>query len=51
MVFSLVGGARIPLAQGALADSLGLHHAFFLPVICYAYIAWYGFRGSRIAPA
>ncbi len=48
MVFSIVGGAIIPLAQGALADRLGLHHAFFLPVLCYAFIAWYGFRGSRI---
>ncbi len=48
MVFSIVGGALVPLAQGALADRMGLHHAFFLPVLCYIYIAWYGFRGARI---
>ena len=51
MVFSIVGGAIIPLAQGALADKFGLHHAFFLPVLCYAFIAWYGFRGSRVVAA
>ncbi|HEY0785468.1 MAG TPA: glucose/galactose MFS transporter, partial [Acidobacteriaceae bacterium] len=51
LVFSIVGGAIIPLAQGALADRMGLHHAFFLPVICYAFIAWYGMRGSRVVVA
>ena len=33
--------------QGLLADRIGIHHAFILPVLCYVYIAYYGFRGSR----
>jgi MFS transporter, FHS family, L-fucose permease len=37
------------LAQGAIADRIGIHHAFFLPVICYLYIAFFGFRGSKHA--
>ncbi|BEV07722.1 sugar MFS transporter [Methylophilus sp. DW102] len=41
---AIVGGAVIPLLTGLLADRLGIHHAFVLPVICYAYIAWLGFR-------
>jgi FHS family L-fucose permease-like MFS transporter len=49
MVASIVGGALIPLAQGKIADSsIGLHHAFFLPVICYLYIALFGL--TRKAP-
>lgn len=39
---AILGGAIVPLLTGLLADRLGLHHAFILPVICYAYIAWLG---------
>jgi FHS family L-fucose permease-like MFS transporter len=49
LVAAIVGGAIIPLAQGAIADRIGIHHAFFLPVICYIYIAFFGFRGSKHA--
>lgn len=39
---AILGGAVVPLLTGMLADRIGLHHAFVLPVICYAYIAWLG---------
>ena len=41
MIMAIVGGALIPLAQGAIADKIGIHHAFFLPVICYFYILFF----------
>jgi len=44
---AIVGGAILPVVQGAIADRLGLHHAFFLPVICYLFILFYGVRGSQ----
>jgi FHS family L-fucose permease-like MFS transporter len=44
---AIVGGAILPLMVGALADRVGLHHAFVIPVICYLYILYYGLRGSR----
>jgi len=47
LVMAIVGGAIIPLLQGALADRIGIHHAFILPAVCYLYIAYYAFRGSR----
>jgi MFS transporter, FHS family, L-fucose permease len=47
LVMAIVGGAIIPLIQGVLADHIGIHHAFILPVLCYLYIAYYAFRGSR----
>jgi FHS family L-fucose permease-like MFS transporter len=47
LVMAIVGGAIIPLAQGAIADRIGIHHAFVLPVLCYIYIAYYAFKGSR----
>jgi len=48
-VMAIVGGAIIPLAQGALADHVGVHHAYVLPLICYLYIIYYGLKGSRVA--
>jgi FHS family L-fucose permease-like MFS transporter len=50
LVMAIVGGAVLPLLQGGLADSIGIHHAFFLPALCYVYILYYGFRGSRHKP-
>jgi MFS transporter, FHS family, L-fucose permease len=42
-----VGGAVIPYLLGALADRVGIQHAFIIPIICYLYIAHYGFWGSK----
>ena len=50
MVMAIVGGAIIPVAEGALADHIGIHHAFILPAFCYVYIAFYGFKGSQNWP-
>jgi FHS family L-fucose permease-like MFS transporter len=46
LVMAIVGGAIVPVAEGALADRIGIHHAFILPALCYVYIAYYGYRGS-----
>jgi len=47
MIMAIVGGALIPLAQGAIADKIGIHHAFLLPVICYLYILFFALSGSK----
>jgi FHS family L-fucose permease-like MFS transporter len=47
MIMAIVGGAIIPVAQGAIADRIGIHHAFFLPVLCYLYILFYALSGSK----
>lgn len=46
LCLAIVGGAIVPLVQGALADAFGLQLSFLLPVICYLYIAYYGVIGS-----
>jgi FHS family L-fucose permease-like MFS transporter len=52
LIMAIVGGAILPVIQGAIADRIGIHHAFILPVICYLYIVYYAFRGSRpVVPA
>ena len=45
LCMAIVGGAIIPVLQGVLADNIGIHHAFILPVVCYMFIAYYGFKG------
>ena len=44
---AIVGGAILPVIQGVIADHLGIHHAFLLPVVCYLYILFYGLSGSK----
>jgi len=44
---AIVGGAILPVVQGIISDHIGIHHAFFLPVICYMYILFYGLSGSK----
>jgi len=47
MIMAIVGGAIIPVTQGWIADRIGIHHAFFLPVICYLYILYFALSGSK----
>jgi len=47
LCLAIVGGAILPLIQGLLADSIGLQNSFFLPIICYVFIAYYGLSGSK----
>lgn len=44
---AIVGGAVLPVIQGHFADLIGIQLAFFIPALCYCYIAYYGWRGSR----
>ncbi|MBV8050841.1 MAG: sugar MFS transporter [Acidobacteriaceae bacterium] len=44
---AIVGGAILPVIEGTIADHIGLQHAFFVPVICYVYILFYGLTGSK----
>ena len=45
LCMAIVGGAIVPWLQGKLADAIGIHHGFIIPVLCYLYIAWYGAKG------
>jgi FHS family L-fucose permease-like MFS transporter len=47
LTMAIVGGAVLPVIQGVIADHVGIHHAFLLPVLCYLYILFYGLSGSK----
>ena len=47
LVAAILGGAIVPKLQGMLADHIGLHPSFILPVICYVYITVFGITSIR----
>jgi FHS family L-fucose permease-like MFS transporter len=49
MMTAVVGGAVIPVLLGGLVDHFGFRPAAMLPVICYIYIAFFGFVGHKPA--
>jgi len=48
LIMAIVGGALVPFLQGMLADRIGLQPSFVLPLLCYAYIVFFGLSGSRL---
>lgn len=50
LVQAIVGGAVFPVIMGFLADRYGIHHSLLMPLLCYLFVIYYGWRGYRIAP-
>ena len=48
LVMAILGGAILPPVQGLVADQIGLQTSFIIPLIAYAYVAFYGAIGHRI---
>ncbi|MFY8325050.1 sugar MFS transporter [Pseudoalteromonas sp. ZZD1] len=49
LCLAIVGGALVPLLQGYIADTVNIQDSFYVPVICYAFIAWYGLNVVRLS--
>jgi MFS transporter, FHS family, L-fucose permease len=47
LVVAILGGALLPPAQGAVADQWGIQFSFVVPIVAFAYIAFYGMYGYR----
>ncbi len=47
LVMMILGGALVPVVQGAFADHYGVHMSFVVPIVCYLYIAFYGLVGYK----
>lgn len=46
LIMGILGGALLPVLQGNIADNIGaLHYSFFIPLLAYIYLAWYGWKG------
>lgn len=42
LIMMIFGGALIPPLQGFIGDYIGIHSSYWVPVICFAYLAFYG---------
>lgn len=47
LCMAIVGGALIPLLMGYFADTIGIQAAFFIPLLGYVYILYYGIKGFK----
>lgn len=48
LVMAVLGGAILPPLQGFIADRGGLQISYIVPLIAYAYVAFYGWKGHKI---
>ena len=51
LIMMILGGAFIPPMQGLLADKTNIHLSYIIPVICFAFLAWYAFKVRGILKA
>lgn len=49
LVMSIIGGAIVPAVMGYISDASSIQRAFFVPLICYAYVLYYAIRGYKPA--
>ena len=48
LVMAILGGAILPPLQGYIADRYNLQVSYIVPVIAYAYVAFYGWKGHKV---
>ncbi len=51
LCMAIVGGAIVPVMMGFFADRIGIRLAYLVPVLCYAYIVFYGLKGHVVLRA
>ncbi len=51
LIMMILGGGIIPPIQGKLADAIGIHVSYFIPVICFAYLTYFAIRAKAILKA
>lgn len=48
LIMMILGGSIIPPVQGILADSAGIHLSYIIPVIGFAYLAFFAWKAGSI---
>jgi FHS family L-fucose permease-like MFS transporter len=51
LVMSIVGGALIPVLMGYVADISNMALGFIVPLVCFAYIFFFGIKGYGLKPS
>lgn len=47
LVMSIIGGAIVPAVMGYISDASSIQRAFVVPLLCYAYVLYYGISGYK----
>ncbi len=47
LVMAIVGGALFPLLMGYIADISSMAMGFIVPLVCFAFVAYYGLSGYK----
>lgn len=50
LVMAVAGGAFCPPIMGVIADNSRMSTAFIIPLLCFAFIAWYAIWGTKKLP-
>lgn len=48
LIMMILGGAIIPPLQGGLADITDIHSSYVIPVLCFAYLAFFAWKVSKV---
>jgi MFS transporter, FHS family, L-fucose permease len=48
LIMMILGGGIIPPLQGKLADVIGIQHSYVIGIVCFAYLAFFGWQVKRI---
>ncbi|HNR19416.1 MAG TPA: MFS transporter [Bacteroidia bacterium] len=48
LIMMILGGGIIPPLQGKLADIIGIHPSYIIPVLCFAYLTFFAVRVKGI---
>ncbi|MBZ5729335.1 MAG: MFS transporter [Acidobacteriia bacterium] len=51
IVMAIMGGAILPKLMGYVADQYDMSRGFIVPLFCFAFVAYYGWRWPRLAGA
>ncbi len=48
LIMMILGGAVIPVAQGKFSESFSIHLSYIIPVLCFAYLAFFGWKVKSV---
>jgi len=51
LIAMIVGGAAVPFIQAKVAEQIGIKESYFIAIICFAYLAWYGMKVKKVLQA
>ena len=51
IVMAIMGGAVLPKLMGFVADRFDMSRGFIVPMFCFAFVAFYGYRWPRFSKA